>query len=103
MISDKEAFDRAVVHGSVDPLLRKALRYLDARLRVVEAAIGPLLEEDAPWPSREELEEVKAQCLGTNSSTSSTSTKTKSEPSKSSPRRPARTAASRSKKDPTES
>lgn len=81
MATDKEAFDRAVSpSGPVGLLIKQALRYLEDRVK-----------------------EVEAKCPGNSSSTSSESTKTTSEPAKTTRRSPARTAGSRSKKDPAES
>lgn len=55
MLSNRDAFDRLTRQGgSVDPVLRKAMLYLDERLAAVETALGPQLTPGVPWPKREE-------------------------------------------------
>jgi len=50
VISNRDAFDRLTRQGgSVDPVLRKALLYLDGRLAAIETALGPQLTPGTPW------------------------------------------------------
>jgi hypothetical protein len=95
VISDKEAFDRIVRPDvAVDPVLKKALRYLDDRLSKLEFAVGPALNPGTPAPT---AEEVKAWPGKISSESEQSSAKTTDGPATVSPK-PARRTGSRSKR-----